>query len=260
MVGSILSVHVIDARDLVSSQRGRFPNSQVRMAIEGQSEKTQEIPSTNDPVWNEVIAFDIITGSEKLKLTIMDVLPDRSRVQIGAAEIDLATLSEEPNEIDQMKKDKLYDLGVGTSQIRLALQWIYSKVKLLEDILAQLRTQLEADMLSKQEAEDELASMEQPFGNFLFRQAAIEAESIREPEVQRKFQEMSEVTEEEHRFSRKVDTWVERKGYRPIKWAKCTFWMTILFLIITLFVHFYKPDFVNLTVCAVAIYLLSFAD
>ena len=36
--------------------------------------------------------------------------------------------------------------------------------------------------------------------------------------------------------------------------------MTILFLIITLLVHFYKADFVNLTCCAIAIYLLSFAD
>jgi hypothetical protein len=41
-----------------------------------------------------------------------------------------------------MKKDKLYDMTFeadGTrTQIRLALQWIYSKVKLLEDILLQL--------------------------------------------------------------------------------------------------------------------------
>ena len=36
--------------------------------------------------------------------------------------------------------------------------------------------------------------------------------------------------------------------------------MTIIFLLITLFVHFYKADFVNLTICCVAIYLLSFAN
>ena len=44
-----------------------------------------------------------------------DVYPDRlsKRVLIGLCEIDLATLSEEPNEIDQMKKDKLYDIGNG---------------------------------------------------------------------------------------------------------------------------------------------------
>ena len=79
MVGSILSVHVIDARDLVPSQTSRFSNALVKMTIEGQSEKTQEIPNTNDPVWNEVIAFDIYTGTEKLKLTVQDVLPNRTR-------------------------------------------------------------------------------------------------------------------------------------------------------------------------------------
>ena len=36
--------------------------------------------------------------------------------------------------------------------------------------------------------------------------------------------------------------------------------MTIIFLLITLLVHFYKADFVNLTICCVAIYLLSFAN
>lgn len=36
--------------------------------------------------------------------------------------------------------------------------------------------------------------------------------------------------------------------------------MTILFLIITMLVHFYKADFVNLTACTIAIYLLTFAD
>ena len=202
MVGSILSVHVIDARDLVPPQSNRLANAQVKMQIEGQSEKTQEIPNTNDPVWNEVIAFDIDTGIEKLKLTVNDVLPNRSREQIGYCEIDLATLSEEPNEIDQMKKDKLYDLGNGTSQIRIALQWIYSKVKLLEDILTQLRTQLDADIISKQEAEDELAAMEQPFGNFLFRQAEIHAETIGEVNIARKFEELAVVTNEETEYSR----------------------------------------------------------
>ena len=35
MVGSILSVHVIDARDLVPPQSNRVANAQVKMQIEG---------------------------------------------------------------------------------------------------------------------------------------------------------------------------------------------------------------------------------
>lgn len=54
----------------------------------------------------------------------------------------------EPPEIDQMKKDELYNIerdGEVTGQIRISLQWIYSKVKLLEDILMHLRYQIYRD-------------------------------------------------------------------------------------------------------------------
>lgn len=130
-----------------------------------------EVFGNNNPVWNENLHFDILKGIDKLKVEVNDVFPDRlnKRELIGMCEIDLASLSEEPNEIDQMKKDKLYDIGNG-QQIRLSLQWIYSKVKLLEDILVQLRTSLETDIAARQEAEDELAAMEQPFETFMVRE------------------------------------------------------------------------------------------
>ena len=88
-------------------------------------------------MWNEVIPFDIMHGRETLKLEVIDVVSRDQKDSIGQCEIDLDTLSEEPNEIDQMKKDRLYDVGNG-SQLRVAIQWIYSKVKLLEDIKAEL--------------------------------------------------------------------------------------------------------------------------
>ena len=50
---------------------------------------------------------------------------------------------------------------------------------------------------------------------------------------------------------------MESKGFKQFKWARATFVMTILFTIVTLLVHFHKADFVNLTVCTLAIYLLD---
>ena len=56
----------------------------------------------------------------------------------------------EPPDIDQMKSDELYDLSPpGSGQIRISLQWIYSKVKLLKDILMHLRHQIRRDKLDK---------------------------------------------------------------------------------------------------------------
>jgi hypothetical protein len=76
-----------------------------------------------------------------------------TRNPIGYTKVDLRTLSLDENEIDQMKKDQLYDLYTdeemtevaGRSQIRIAAQWIYSKVKLLEDIKAQVTSQIAID-------------------------------------------------------------------------------------------------------------------
>lgn len=141
MQGSILSVHVIDARDL-ESENGQA-SAQVKLAIEGQSSKTAVVERTNEPVWDEVIIFDIKKGVEPLQITVVDTKGERK--PLCYASIPLEHLwANHPEEIDQMKKDQVWDLKVdadpfsanaGRSKIRIAMQWIYSKVNLLEDIL-----------------------------------------------------------------------------------------------------------------------------
>ena len=90
MKGSTLSVHVIDARNLKSSND--FANSQVRLSIEEQSSNTQRVNNSNDPVWNEVIAFDISKGTEPLVIEVMDFISTRQKEIIGRYEIDLSEL------------------------------------------------------------------------------------------------------------------------------------------------------------------------
>ena len=45
-----------------------------------------------------------------------------------------------------------------------------------------------------------------------------------------------------------------------MKWARCTYTMTLIFFLSTLLVHFYKADFMNLTVCVTAIFFLTNVD
>ena len=58
-------------------------------------------------------------------------------------------------------------------------------------------------------------------------------------------------------MAKEVETYIQKQGWKTPKWARATFVMTILFTIVTCLVHFYKADFVNLTVCTIAIYLLT---
>lgn len=135
-----------------------------------------------------MIAFDIATGTDPLRVVCEDVIDAQNRTMIGSCEIDLRSLSApgasdraflsdtalmhgDPNEIDQMKRDNLHDLknaqGEVRGQIRLSLQWIYSKAKLLEDMLRMMRVQIQNEAISKETFEKQLNEMEQPFGNML---------------------------------------------------------------------------------------------
>lgn len=101
MKGSILSVHLIDARELqpVFSNQA---NAQVRLMIEGNRSSTKENAFSNNPVWNEVSAFDIEQGQDVLKVEVLDCKPsdgsaisDRNKQVIGEVQIGLKDLSAE---------------------------------------------------------------------------------------------------------------------------------------------------------------------
>jgi len=64
-------------------------------------------------------------------------------------------------------------------------------------------------------------------------------------------------TAEESNMAKKVEAYIQKTGVKQVKWARATFALTIIFTILTCLVHFYKADFVNLTVCSIAIYILS---
>lgn len=96
MVGSVLTVHVIDGRDL--SQGNTVIKPVLQLAVGDYSLKTSQlVRPTNDPVWDEDFVFDIKTGQETLKVVLFD---GYSRVPGSEIEISLSSLSENPNEID----------------------------------------------------------------------------------------------------------------------------------------------------------------
>ena len=73
MVGSILSIHVVDARDVIPTPGYANANSYLKLSVDGQASKTLQVANNNDPVWDEVIIFDIRTGKEKLVVQLFDV-------------------------------------------------------------------------------------------------------------------------------------------------------------------------------------------
>ena len=131
---------------------------------------------------------------------------DRTRTRIGYCEIPLSSLSEEPGEIDQIKFDKLYELGNGRSTVRIALQWIYSTVKLLEDILQQVRVQTQDDKDQLTVFRNDIAAMQNPFETFikggeLMLMKEGQEKGLIHPRIERSL----EVGDNEERWAKQID-------------------------------------------------------
>jgi len=109
MVGSLLSIHVIDGRDLFGvSNKTINPVLQITCGLE--KAKTATVPPSIEPIWDQTFNFNIKTGTEKIKVMLYD---GTSKVAGCEVEIDLYQIYDEvdANDIDQMKHDKLYTLG-----------------------------------------------------------------------------------------------------------------------------------------------------
>ena len=60
MHGSILTIHIVEARDLQSMDMGGTADPYVVLEIEDQKHETNVKSSTLQPVWNESTTFEII--------------------------------------------------------------------------------------------------------------------------------------------------------------------------------------------------------
>jgi len=162
MVGSVLTATIIEARDLRAPRLAGSPNPYVVMQAEGQRQASEKINGESNPVWNEIITFDIMTGKEPLLVQVFDRADIGKDQMIGECEIPLDVL------VDQYKHDEWLELENEkrqlTGKIRLTLHWIHSRKKFLQDILKIQDMAIEEETQEKQQLEIQLQNMKQPFG------------------------------------------------------------------------------------------------
>ena len=165
MKGSVLTVDIIEAKDLIPMDSNGLSDPYVIIECENQRFQSKYIPETLNPVWNEEFVINVESGLGDLKITVMDrdtLMPDDYE---GEVSIPLSSLR------DQMKNDKYYPLSRNgeysgkNGKIHLSLQWIWSKTKYLEDIIKQWKEVLDSDQKELVSLEDQLAQLKKPFGH-----------------------------------------------------------------------------------------------
>lgn len=153
MVGSILTVHVVEARDLRPMDMSGSSDPYVLLDIEDQLVQSNYRKSTLNPVWNESFTFDITNGNNELKIVIMD------KDTFGTDDFQGECYFGLDNLRDQMKHDVWLDLREKNSdaptqgRIRLMLQWVYSKVQYFNEYLGKWDETLFKDVEEKEKIE-----------------------------------------------------------------------------------------------------------
>jgi Ca2+-dependent lipid-binding protein len=166
MPNSVLTVHVVEARNLLPMDMEGTSDPYVVLEVENQRIQTSYKKSDLNPVWNESFTFDIEHGQDTLKIVVFDKDTFGQDDFEGECEV---SLQEDPGIRGQKKVDIWCDLfdkegNGGRGKIRLQVQWIYSRFQYFDEYVTEWERALEKDIEDKQEIEARLDQMERPFG------------------------------------------------------------------------------------------------
>jgi hypothetical protein len=239
MKGSVLTVQVIKAQNLLPMDIGGKSDPYVILSCENQQIETRYISNDLNPVWDETFTFQIQKGTEDLSVIVMDHDVIGRHDFEGQVEIPLQSIS------DQMKHDQFFDLhGKNPSEpwqgrIHLTLQWVWSKVKYWETLANQWKENIEYDQNDLKNLQDLLIKLKEPF-------AFIE-QNVETVVVQRSKVTGGSLAEYGGTLTSGVTTYVETHLVSPFEWGRSAELIFSVFVMLTLISMFLRPDFVNLT-------------
>jgi len=273
MNGSVLTVHVVEARDLEPMDMGGSSDPYVRLSIQGQLFNTTYKKSTLNPVWNESAYFDITDAQEPLLVEVFDKDTFGNDDFEGMCQVDLEELR------DQVKKDLWFNLKQRNGadkqgRIRLMLHWVWSKVAYFEFYVNQWDQALIEDVEEKEQIEGYLKQLQSPFGFLEIVDDVWVDEKDDDEEQNEKTRQTQKAVgqifqnEKTKAYEKKFvgafeavgDNFAKRFGFGSVPWFTCTKLVLYIYAVMTCFVLFFRADFINLTVCITGFYMIYNTD
>jgi hypothetical protein len=259
MEGSVLIVTVCEARSLQGWESGRGIDPFVMLHSEGQKIETSYKSDTYNPVWNECFTFDIMRGDDPLKLHVYNRGTFENSF-LGKYHLPLESLGTQ-QEIQGWYKlhEENYDSDKKVGEIKLKIQWIYSRLGLMTDKVQSLQQHQRKIDDIKRAHQRELIMLKSPF-LFLFRDKAIgrdenEAEillSIYEPHAKE--------TEMLKPFDKLFKKIIKNSSLGDHFWQIAFLFAYLIYLIVTILLCIYKAEFWNICIVCLSFYCLPGAN
>jgi Ca2+-dependent lipid-binding protein len=141
-----------------------FSDPYVDIKFGNQAWKSNYVKQNLNPVWNELYNFDVESGTEVLECNVWDKDDFGKDDFLGKFSCNLENLR------DQGQHDEWFDLEPDTAgkkwqgKVRLVLQFIHSKSKMLTGYINIWSEQLENEEMELKELKVVVKQMESPFG------------------------------------------------------------------------------------------------
>ena len=285
MKDSSLSVGIIQASDLKPTDFGGKWDPFCVIEVGEQEVESTVKSNTLNPIWNENFNFSIQTGKEILQITILDRNKDQENAFLGRMQVKVSDFS------DQKWVDLWFDLHSeedgdktgGKGRINLSLWWVHSK----EDMLKELIYGCDDDIKVLEENliyyDNRVQLMEIPMSEVKIKPKAKLGNNPK-PDISTQNVSLNKskgpdataeadlgsttlaklvgtVLENERKWALMVENTSNKLsiklGFDETPWYILFRISMYSYILMTLFWWFYKPDFLNITVCSIMFYLFA---
>ena len=265
MDDSTLTVTVVEGVDLKAMDFNGVSDPYCILNLEGQIEQTKYQKNTLNPVWDQTFTFRVERGNEVLKITVMDKDWDQDGDDfLGQCAFGIDMLK------DQQKVDKYISLQGENpyerwqGKLRLEMRWIHSVVKLLRDLIAEHRHEYDRTLDVKREFEDKIYKLHQPFW-WMDKTQIKELENDYKESYEYRNDSVKRLAGTVSNTERQISTKLNELtrplsslvGYKDTPWFACLKIMVYIYSFLTLMVNIVRPDFHNLSICAIAWFFLA---
>lgn len=278
MENSVLTITVIEARYISPADFNSKNDLYVLIECANQTAQTKHIENNQNPIWDESFQFDIYSGKEEIKVSIMDKNMMTQDTVIGVLYTPIANLS------DQVKIEDWYNLespmggAQSSGRVRLQLWWIHSKIKLIEDRIMQTEEDVSKILEDKKYYMDKVKQLREPFPwmeaislssnkttptntraaakpqyatNTYNDELETEDDETKSNPLIRTANKVGETEKVLARgFEKLTDNIMQGLGIRYTPWYKLMYIVNTIYAILTFGTCFIKTDFVNLTLCS----------
>lgn len=162
MNGSLVTVMVKSAQDLSPALSNSLASPYVAIECENERAETGVIKNTLNPVWDEVFTLPVTKKTSVIKFTVMTKTLIAQK-PIGTAFVPLKVL------VDQIKHNEEFSLldpdepNKSQGSLSLELQWIWSRVRYLQDITEDWKNIIQEDKDHVESLTVQLNKLKKPF-------------------------------------------------------------------------------------------------